>query len=98
MLFKNKYGEVRSGWVLMLLGAALFTTLILVALVASLIIGGGATLFNLPFVDYPLLTVILLLLFRIVYKRPICQMGFYVDGWLKQLAMGGLSFWHPRLL
>ena len=90
LLFKNKYGEIRAGWVLILLGVVLFVTLLLVAVAASFITGDGARLFNLPFVDYPLLTAALLLLFRIIYKRPLNQMGFYADGWLKQLAFGGL--------
>ena len=90
LLFINKYGEIRSGWVLILLFVVLFIALLLVSMTTSLITGDGARLFNLPFVDYPLLTAALLLLFRIVYKRPLNQMGFYADGWFKQLAFGGL--------
>ena len=89
-IFKNKYGEIRSGWAIILLGVVLFVTLVTVALAASFITGDGARLFNLPIVDYPLLTAAVLLLFSIIYKRPLNQMGFYADGWLKQLAFGGL--------
>ncbi|MCL1994677.1 MAG: CPBP family intramembrane metalloprotease [Defluviitaleaceae bacterium] len=90
LLFKNKYDEIRSGWVLLLAGIVLFIALTLVALTTSLITGDGANLFNQPFVDYPLMTVCLLLLFWAIYKRPLNQMGFYANGWVKQLAAGGL--------
>ena len=90
ILFKNKYGEIRSGWVLILSVGVLFIALILVALATSLITGGGANLFNMPFIDYPLMTAALLLLFRIVYKRPLNKMGFYANDWFKQLVFGGL--------
>ena len=90
LLFKNKFGEMRSGWILILLGMVLFIVMLLIAVVASFVTGDGARLFSLPFVDYPLMTATLLLLFRIVYKRPLNQMGFYASAWFKQLALGGL--------
>lgn len=91
ILFKNKYGEIRSGWALLLMMIALFITMMLVGLSVALITGDGARLFNTPFVDYPLMSLTVLLLFWLIYKRPLKQMGLYSKGWFKQL-MFGISF------
>jgi len=88
-LFKNRYGEIRSGWTLFLSGIVLFMVMLLVGISIVLMTGDGALrLFNTPFVDYPLMSIAVLLLFWIIYKRPINQMGFYVNGWFKQLILG----------
>jgi len=90
-LLKNKYNEVRSGWVLLISGIILFLILMLVGFAVALITGDGAVrVLNTPFADYPLMIVALLLLFRFVYNRPLNQMGFYSNDWFKQLALGGL--------
>jgi len=88
-VFKNKYSEIRSGWALLLIAVALFITMMLVGFSVAIITGDGAVrLFNTPFVDYPLMSITVLLLFWLIYKRPLRQMGLYSEGWFGQLMFG----------
>ena len=88
-LFKNRYGEIRSGWALFIMGMALFMVMMLVGIVVSLITGDGAVrLFNVPIIDYPLMSITILLVFWLIYKRPLRQMGLYCNEWLSQLMFG----------
>jgi len=89
IIFKNKYRELRSGWALLLLGISLFMAMMLVGFSVAFITGDWAIrLFSTPFVDYPIMSATVILLFWIIYKRPIRQMGLYANGWSKQLLFG----------
>jgi len=109
VFIKNKYGEIRSGWVLLLS----FTLFVIVQMAASFIIHlvlssaihhdeePGSYFIN-PFVEalnanfffdslsYVLMIGSLFVLFRLIYKRPIRQMGFYADKWNFQFLFGSI--------
>ncbi|MCL2839687.1 MAG: CPBP family intramembrane metalloprotease [Defluviitaleaceae bacterium] len=88
-LFKNKYDEIRSGWALFLSVIVLFIVILLVGFSVALITGNGAVrLFNTPFADYLLMSIAVLLLFWLIYKRPLKQMGLHSNKWFKQLMLG----------
>jgi len=100
MIFKNKHGEFRSGWMLVLV----VLVFIFLQLIAALIFGTGMALIGVDAsydeiqfspiyntIAYSLSIGGMLLLFWLVYKRPFRQIGFYSNGWLKHLLLGGLS-------
>ncbi|MCL1917225.1 MAG: CPBP family intramembrane metalloprotease [Peptococcaceae bacterium] len=112
MIFKNKYGEIRSGWGLSLLGAAFIAVQFMVVMivgVAALVMAAAeapvsdtaeyqnrvaemaSRLEGSYGVQYFMLVMIIgvvLLLFWLLYKRPLAQMGLDRKGWLKQLLFG----------
>lgn len=105
MLFKNKYGEFRSGWSLVLAFMTMFGSQFLVTLVLELVLvmvcGGNQERMyetaQLPVVSNLLQYVIylgeigaILLLFYLIYKRPFGQMGLVKGDWLRQLLLGCL--------
>ena len=105
-MFKNKYGEIRSGWSVALS--------LLVMIFAQVIAGLGISLYLMITVGFDdlqryaqaaesmvsapalmllsnLLTIgIVLLLFKIIYKRPFIQMGLSTQRAVRELLMGCL--------
>ena len=79
-IFKNKYGEIRGGWPLLL-------PMVLSFVFAGMPIGNS---------DYAgivrrvILIAGVFLLFWLFYKRPIKQLGLYRKYWGRQLALGAL--------
>jgi membrane protease YdiL (CAAX protease family) len=105
MVFKNKHGELRSGWMLALVFAIMFMLQFFVGSVIGIIAllqaadpGNLAEVAELIYemsaspVAMLVIEVVniglLLLLFRVVYKRPLRQMGFYKEGGVKQTLFG----------
>ena len=103
MVFKNKHGELRSGWMLALLMLSYFALSIIIGGIAGtiLLITGNfsdieavsdyltfSPVFNT--IIYPTQISVALLLFWLVYKRPLKQVGFYKADWIKQLLLGAL--------
>ena len=109
-MLKNKYGELRGGWMLALSQAVLLIPQTIISLIVGLLAVaqvGTATLLTNPnalveasvallnstaltAILYTLMIGSMLLLFWLVYKRPLRQMGFYSTGWIKQLLFGSL--------
>lgn len=80
-IFKNKFGEIRSGWPILAGVVLLFLDPFLLA---PLI---GASDYS-GVVRRVLLIAGVLLLFHLFYKRPIKQLGLYRKHWGRQLALG----------
>lgn len=109
-MFKNKYGEIRSGWPLSLSLAMVFLIQmglgVVVAVLAMMQTGFDAVVNNpeaytqavmsiteAPWINFIMYTVMiggLLLIFWLVYKRPVKELGLYAEGWIPQLLFGGL--------
>lgn len=99
-MFKNQYGEIRSGWivalsiVLMIVGS--FVVSFPIDIVLSVTNVGEASALSeagwLLYLSASLIGSILfcLLGFKLIYKRPLKQMGFHAEGWIPQLLIGGL--------
>ena len=103
VIFKNKYGEFRSGWAIVLSLVIMYVSQIAAALVQMVIM---IVMYGMD--EYPYWTVSVgvsstmtiivylfeiaaaMLLFYLIYKRPIRQMGFGKINWMKQLLLGGL--------
>ena len=93
-MFINKYGELRSGWVLAMATAVIFAVqigLTFPVIIIAVILAGSpdnfeeyaAELMGSPLVHIIMCivsTALLFLLFWIVYKRPLSHMGFYKNG------------------
>ena len=106
MFIKNKYGELRSGWMLAMSLLLVYLIQIPISIIAFIVLiqTGEITdpdalsdalmhimaspIYN--SIVYPLMICLILLLFWLNYKRPFRQIGFYPDGWIKQLLLGGL--------
>ena len=114
-IFKNKYGEIRSGWALAIVLASYYLLQIIVGILVGvaglavfLISGAGAGeagdtlrgyedfmssvwMGNAMYYAVTSLTIVLvLLLFRLLYKRGPARMGLHRENWLSQLLVGCL--------
>ena len=105
MIFKNKYNELRSGWML-IMAILVYYLVQVIAMICFIVIaaltgraGDIESLLNIEGLSispifnsiiYPLMICAMFLLFWSVYKRPIRQIGFYSSGWFRQLLFGGL--------
>lgn len=103
-VFLNRYGEVRSGWAI-LLSLVSFLVLpgvfsyLLLTMVQAIMAQGNEGLVNVvmemiygPWFDYLLYVLMILFVFfsfKLLYNRPLQQMGFYKQGWAKGLLLGG---------
>ncbi len=91
-IFKNRYGELRSGWSVSVL---LLLTILGLGVASSMIPedGGEADIALKVAVTlvYSLITIGGgVFLFKIIYKRRLCQMGLASKGWLTGLLYGFL--------
>jgi len=100
MIFKNKHGELRSGWMLVLVALVFIFLQLIVLLIYGTIMPIFGVNVNYDEIQFsPLYNTIayslsiggMLFLFWLVYKRPLIQIGFYSNGWLKHLLFGGLG-------
>ncbi len=89
IILRNKYGEIRSGWSILSVLLVLIAGQLLGGLLASnvdendIVAKLGITLL------YGLITIGgSLLLFKLLYRRPVSQMGFSRKGWLSGLLHG----------
>lgn len=104
-IFINKYGEVRSGWAILL--SLLILSVVpevisntVLAIMRTAAAQGNKALLNIImhivsgqgfyYLLYTILIALVLLLFKLLYKRPLWQMGFYKQNWAKDLLLGGL--------
>ncbi|MCL1919212.1 MAG: CPBP family intramembrane metalloprotease [Peptococcaceae bacterium] len=93
MILKNKFGEVRSGWILTLLIVTDFFVMFLAISLSSLFENVFAQKWDDQMdylILYPISIVTFLVLFHLIYKRPLEQMGLHRKGWLPQLLFGCL--------
>lgn len=104
-MFMNKYGELRSGWsialafvvyfIVQLLVSALHTIFMLVVMVSS---SSEISLMEFALNVPPWLLILsnvasfaaLLLLFKLIYKRPFSQLGFAREGGVRNFILGCL--------
>lgn len=89
-VFKNRYGELRSGWSV---AALLLLTILGLGVGSSMVPedGGNTTIAIKVAVTlvYGLITIGgAIILFKMIYKRRLCQMGFISKGWLTGLLYG----------
>lgn len=103
-MFVNRYGEIRSGWAIAISFSAMFVVETIVGFVAGIILGiraamtGDTDLTSALYginswymvLSRVLLIVVLLLLFRWLYHRPVREIGLSKPRWLSQLLYGCL--------
>jgi len=85
-IFKNKYNEIRSGWFLVLSYVLLIGAQIVELIVLDLFDSEPISVITLSLVAVCLF----LLAFRLVYKRPVRQIGLYRQGCVPHLLLGML--------
>lgn len=103
-VFLNKYDEVRSGWAILLslvsflVLPSVFSNLV-IAMVRVVMAQGNEGIVNIvmemvygPWFEYLLYIMMILFVlfsFKLLYNRPLRQMGLYKQGWVKGLLLGG---------
>jgi len=85
-MFKNKYGELRSGWSVAVMFIFFFAAQITTLLILSVV---SLEVWIVNILIQLLMIGAVMLAFRLVYNRPFKMMGLIKEGWLKELLVGG---------